>query len=360
MKNNKLLTGVIAFLGMALFSFSFGQKLEDGIYAKFTTNRGDFLVKLFADEVPMTVANFVGLAEGDLVILDKKFNKPFYNGMKFHRVISVANGDQSDFMIQGGDPEGTGAGGPGYKFYDEIVPALKHSKPGILSMANSGPNTNGSQFFITIVPTPWLDGKHTVFGEVISGQEVVNSTLANDVIEKLEIIREGKAYSSKKWIASEKFKEGYNEQKKGEDAEVARIEKMASMSKEEYKKYSYEQAVKLYPEAKQTASGLSYVILNEGTGEKIQTGKKIKVDYTGKFLNGKVFDSSIPRGMPLEFVYKQTPMIPGFEEGLSMLGKGGKAILIIPYYDAYGAMGRPGAIPPYSDLIFEIEVKDIQ
>ncbi len=359
MRNLKLVVGLLFTLTLS-FNLSAQKMNEDGIYAKFTTNRGEITVKLYADEVPMTVANFVGLAEGNFKILDKTFDKPFYDGLKFHRVISVANGDQNDFMIQGGDPEGTGMGGPGYNFYDEIVSTLKHDKPGYLSMANSGPSTNGSQFFITIVPTPWLDGKHTIFGKVVLGQPVVNGTLVNDVMQKVEIIRVGDKYSKKNWDATTKFNEKYLALKKVEDEEVARLEKIAQMSKDEYKKYSYEQVLKLYPDAKQKESGLSYVILNEGTDAKIKAGDKLKVHYTGKLLNGTVFDSSIPRNAPLEFTYKQQSMIAGFEEGLAMLGKGGKAIIIIPYFDAYGAMGRPGVIPAYSDLIFELEVVDVQ
>lgn len=360
MKKTNYSFGVILLLIMTMSSFTFGQEMPDGIYAKFITNRGDVLVKLYTEEAPMTVANFVGLAEGNFVMGDKKFNKPFYDGLKFHRVISKANGDANDFMVQGGDPEGTGGGGPGYSFPDEIVDGLKHDTPGYLSMANSGPSTNGSQFFITIVPTPWLDGKHTIFGKVVDGQDVVNSMLTNDTIQKLEITRIGKKYSKEKWDATKKFDEVYAHFKKIEEAEIARLEKVGAMSKDDYKKYSYEQALKLYPKAKQTESGLSYFIMNEGSGAKVQAGNQIKVHYTGKFLDGKVFDSSIPRGVPMEFTYKTQSMIPGFEEGIALLGKGGKAVIVIPYYDAYGPMGRPGAIPAYADLIFEIEIVDIQ
>lgn len=344
------------------FSFSFGQNdnLSEGIYAKFTTTKGEILLKFYADEAPMTVANFVGLAEGNFEILGHTFDKPYYDGLKFHRVISVANGDQSDFMIQGGDPQGTGMGGPGYTFFDEFVAHLKHDAPGYLSMANSGPKTNGSQFFITIVPTPWLDGKHTIFGKVINGQDIVNSTLQNDVMEKVEIIRVGDKYSKANWNATAKFKEVYEQQKKIEEEETARLEKLAAMSKDDYKKYSYEQAKTLFPKAKQTDSGLSYVILEKGKGDKVEPGKNLKVHYTGKLIDGTVFDSSIPRGVPLEFVYKQQSMIAGFEEGLAMLNKGGKMVIVIPYFDAYGPMGRPGVIPAYADLVFELEVVDVQ
>lgn len=164
---------------------------NEGLFAEFKTNRGTILIKLAMDNAPMTVGNFVALAEGTMPNKAKEIGVPFYDGLKFHRVISIANGDGQNFMIQGGDPLGTGAGDPGYKFRDEFHPELKHDKPGVLSMANSGPGSNGSQFFVTHSPTPWLDGKHSVFGHVVEGMDIVNATLQNDVIEKLTIIRKG-------------------------------------------------------------------------------------------------------------------------------------------------------------------------
>jgi peptidyl-prolyl cis-trans isomerase A (cyclophilin A) len=181
------------------------MKLEDGMYAKITTNKGEIMLQLEFEKAPITVANFVGLAEGKIQNDSKPLGTPFYDGIIFHRVISKANGDGQDFMVQTGDPLGKGIGGPGYKFQDEFVPELKHDKPGVLSMANSGPYTNGSQIFITIVPTPLLDGKHTIFGHVISGQDIVDSTLGGDVMKKVEIIREGKA--AKEFDAGAIFKE---------------------------------------------------------------------------------------------------------------------------------------------------------
>ncbi|MDR0552455.1 MAG: peptidylprolyl isomerase [Spirochaetaceae bacterium] len=179
----------------ALFVFAACKKekavadsLGDGLFAKFNTTKGEVVVQLEYKKTPLTVTNFVALAEGKMNAAN---GKPFYDGLKFHRVISKANGDDQDFMIQGGDPEGTGAGGPGYRFADEFDPSLRHSGPGILSMANAGPGTNGSQFFITIVPTPWLDGRHTVFGHVVQGQDVVNKTTQGDVINSITIIRNG-------------------------------------------------------------------------------------------------------------------------------------------------------------------------
>lgn len=329
------------------------QKLEKGMYAEFTTSKGVILIQLEFEKTPMTVANFVGLAEGKFTVEDSiKYTTPFYNGLKFHRVIA-------DFMVQGGDPDGNGSGGPKHRFYDEIDPTLKHIGPGILSMANSGPNTNGSQFFITHKETPWLDGKHTVFGHVISGQDVVNNIAQDDLITAVKIIRVGKI--AKKWNATEQFAAVYNELKKADEEAKAEMAKIAAMSQEEYSAFMLAEIQKMYPEAKQSASGLVYIIENEGTGAKPAEGSKCSVHYKGTFRKtGEKFDSSYDRNTPMDFQYKVQRMVPGFEEGIGMIAKGGKAKLIIPYYGAYGAQGRPGAIPPYSDLVFDIEMVNLE
>lgn len=346
----------------------FAQKVElpkdsdPGIYAAFVTTKGNIIVKLEADKTPMTVANFVGLAEGNLTLFDSiKITKPFYNGLKFHRVIK-------DFMIQGGDPQGNGMGGPGYKFFDETRPDLTHSGPGILSMANSGPATNGSQFFITHKETPWLNGKHTVFGHVVQGQDVVNKIEQNDVMTKVIIIRNGKAYKS--WNATENFKTAYakvqaeQEVKKAEQArldaiEKERIAKCAAMSEAEYRVYLLDEIRKKYPNAQQTESGLVYVIQTEGNGTKANKGDNVSTHYIGTFLNGTKFDSSRDRNQPLDFTHNIGQMIAGYDEAISILSKGGRGIFVIPYFKAYGAAGRPGGIPPYSDLVFDIELLNI-
>lgn len=160
------------------------SQLPEGLYAEMNTNKGTIILFLEHLKTPLTVANFVGLAEGKLPNRAFPPGDAYYNGLTFHRVIP-------DFMIQGGDPGGDGRGGPGYRFKDEFDRTLTHSGPGILSMANAGPGTNGSQFFITHVPTPWLDGKHTVFGKVVDGQTVVDAIQQGDRIETLTIIRNG-------------------------------------------------------------------------------------------------------------------------------------------------------------------------
>jgi FKBP-type peptidyl-prolyl cis-trans isomerase len=312
----------------------FLKKHPDGLYAKFETNKGDIYTVLEFKKTPMTVANFVGLAEGKIKNTAKGEGVPYYDGLKFHRVIP-------NFMIQGGCPLGTGTGDPGYKFPDEIDPSLKHDTSGILSMANAGPGTNGSQFFITHVKTPWLDGKHTVFGHVVEGQDVVNKIAQNDTIKHIEILRKGKDaehFDAPKVIETEKE----NVVKKAAEAEAKKQAEWKSKTE------------KLNTSAKATDSGLRYVVDKEGTGATPSATSQVTVHYTGYFTDGRVFDSSVQRGQPATFPLND--VIKGWIEGLQLMKEGAKYTFYIPYSLAYGEQGYPGAIPPKSDLIFEVEL----
>ena len=335
----------------SLFSFGQNTELSEGMYAEIQTSKGAILCQLEFEKTPMTVGNFVGLVEGDFSVDDAVISNPYYNKLKFHRVIK-------DFMIQGGCPLGNGTGDPGYKFYDEIVEGLTHSGPGILSMANSGPNTNGSQFFITHKATPWLDGKHTVFGHVVNGMDVVNKIEKDDAINRVTIIRKGAAADS--FNAMEAFHFIYDPLKESESKRAEELKFIAEISEDEYGKYMFKQVKKKYKKAKRTKSGLVYVRKKRGKRKpKMEEGMEVQLHYTGTFrADGKKFDSSLDRNQVLKFKYKTQKMIAGFEEGITLIGKGGEIKVIIPYYQAYGKAGRKGAIPPYSDLIFDIQLID--
>jgi peptidyl-prolyl cis-trans isomerase A (cyclophilin A) len=310
--------------------------MEHGIYAKFNTSKGAIVVKLTHDLTPGTVGNFVGLAEGQLENTVKPMGTPYYDGLKFHRVIP-------DFMIQGGCPQGIGSGGPGYSFDDEFHPSLKHDKPGVLSMANSGPASNGSQFFITHVPTNWLDNKHTVFGHVIEGQDVVDAVAQGDLIETIEIIREGD--EAKKWNAIEAF----------------RVFEGARAKKEAEARAAAEEAMeKLAAGFDKTASGLRYKMIQKGSGKKAENGKTVSVHYSGSLENGKVFDSSYSRKKPIEFPLGMGNVIEGWDEGIALLQVGDKARFVIPSHLGYGSRGAGGVIPPNATLIFDVELMDVK
>jgi len=306
--------------------------MQEGIYARFTTSKGQILVQLTHDKTPGTVGNFVALAEGDLENSAKPQGTPYYDGLKFHRVIA-------DFMIQGGCPLGTGTGDPGYKFDDEFVSELKHDGPGVLSMANAGPGTNGSQFFITHTATPWLDGKHTVFGKVVEGQDVVDAIAQDDVIETLAIERVGDA--AQNWNAVEAFRVFENARAKRE---------------EEAKKVAQEALDKLAAGFDQTDSGLRYKIIQKGSGAQAEKGKSVSVHYEGSLDNGQVFDSSYRRKDPITFTLGIGQVIQGWDEGIALLKEGDKARFVIPSYLGYGERGAGGVIPPNATLVFDVEL----
>jgi peptidylprolyl isomerase len=311
-------------------------KLDKGLYANIETNKGDIILQLELEKTPVTVANFVSLAEGNNPKAAENFSgKKYYDGLIFHRVIK-------DFMIQGGDPTGTGSGGPGYQFIDEFT-ELKHSGPGILSMANSGPETNGSQFFITHKETTWLDGKHTVFGKVVKGQAVVDSIVQNDTILKVSIIRKGS--DAKRFNAPKVFSNYFREKI---IAERERKEKHAKELK------------KLAQGMEQTDSGLYYKIIHDGSGDYPTKGKNVSVHYKGMLPDGTVFDSSYQRNEPIVFPLGMGRVIKGWDEGIALLKKGSSAKLVIPSELAYGSRGAGGVIPPDTTLIFEVELVDFR
>lgn len=317
----------------------FLDQQPDGMYAKFETSKGDIYTVLEFKKTPMTVGNFVGLAEGQIKNKSKSEGQHYYDGLKFHRVIP-------NFMIQGGCPLGTGTGDPGYKFADEFDASLKHAGPGILSMANAGPGTNGSQFFITHVETPWLDNKHTVFGHVVKGQDVVDKIVGSDMLNKLIILRKGaeaEAFDAAKTFEFEKANVGSKAAAKSKEEDAAMAVANAA-------------ALKKFENAKTTASGLKYIIEKEGTGESPKSTDTVSVYYRGTFTDGKEFDGNIGQ-KPISFGLNQ--VIAGWTEGLQLMKPNGKAVFYIPFSLAYGAEGYPGVIPPKSDLIFEVELTKV-
>jgi cyclophilin family peptidyl-prolyl cis-trans isomerase len=340
---------LIALLGLLIYSCSSQYPdLENGLYAEFQTSEGDFVTELHFEKVPMTVGNFVALAEGNHPGVDEKYQgKKFYDSIVFHRIID-------GFMIQGGDPNGTGQGGPGYKFADEIDTTLTHKK-GVLSMANAGPNTNGSQFFITLVPTPHLNGRHTVFGELVVGEAVVDSIgkvetqkpgdrpVEDVVIETINILRKGS--DAKNFDAVKAYQEGVKQAE--EEAVAAAKERQAK----------FEEASEGFEE---TESGLRYTITKENpNGTAPEAGDMVKVHYTGYLLDGTKFDSSYDRNKPLEFAVGTGRVIPGWDEGIMLLKTGEKAELVIPSELAYGARAN-GPIPANSILKFEVELVEVK
>ncbi len=322
------------------------EGLKDGLYANLQTSKGNMIVKFEDKKSPVTVANFVGLAEGKIDNKAKAKGVPFYDGTIFHRVIK-------DFMIQGGDPQGTGMGDPGYKFDDEKND-LKHTGKGILSMANSGPNSNGSQFFITEVATPWLDGRHTIFGEVVKGENVIDDIAAVEkgaqdkpktdvVLEKVSIFSKGDEY--KNYDAAKIFTEGKAKiQEKNKEVEA---KKQAEAEK---------QLEGLKAGMTATPSGLYYKITKTTDGKAPKSGDKVAVHYAGKLPNGTEFDSSYKRNEPIEIAINQGMVIKGWDEGIMLLKEGEKATLLIPPALAYGERGAGGVIPPNAWLIFDVEL----
>jgi peptidylprolyl isomerase len=301
------------------------------LLAHIHTNRGTITAELFYDKVPMTVGNFVGLAQGNLANHAVKKGVPYYDGLKFHRVID-------NFMIQGGDPQGSGSGGPGYKFADEFHPDLRHDGPGILSMANAGPGTNGSQFFITHTETSWLDGKHTVFGKVVMGMEIVNAIRQGDRIERMEIEAKEAAAAFDAVAAFESGQEAAK--REAQEAAAAADKALAD----------------LVAGFERTDSGLYYRMDTVGSGPCPSKGQNVKVHYTGMLTDGSIFDSSVQRGTPIAIAIGVGQVIEGWDEGIMLLNEGSKARFVIPSHLGYGSRGAGGVIPPNATLIFDVEL----
>ena len=329
----------------------FYNGLQDGVYAKMETSKGELIIQFFDQDAPVTVANFVGLAQGTIENKAKAKGVPYYDGIVFHRVIK-------NFMIQGGDPQGTGMGDPGYKFDDEKND-LKHEGKGYLSMANSGPNTNGSQFFITEVPTPWLDGRHTIFGKVIKGDDVIDAianaeTGAQDrpkeeiKIVKVTVFTKGDAYE--KYDAAKIFNEGKSKIQENNKAYNAKLEAEAAKKLEDLK-----------AGMTATPSGLLYKITKSNPeGKAPKTGDIVSVHYAGKLTNGQEFDNSFKRGEPIEIPIGVGQVIKGWDEGIQLLKEGESATLLIPSELGYGARGAGGVIPPNAWLIFDVELVKVK
>jgi len=297
----------------------------EGVFARIATVKGDILVQLEYKKTPITVASFVGLAEGSLN--GSSPSKPFFDGLTFHRV-------EPGFVIQGGDPNGNGSGGPGYSFPNEYDASLNHDSAGILSMANAGPDTNGSQFFITLAPASFLNGGYTVWGHVVKGQDVVGKIQPKDAITKVTIYRQGK--DAQAFVVT---KESFDKLR----ADFGKKQE-ALLAKES-------------EGAKTTASGLRSVVLKEGTGRKPKTGQTITAYYEGKLVNGYVFDSSYARKQPIQFAVGTGRVIPGWDEALLDMKVGEKRKLIIPPELGYGPRGNPqGKIPGNAWLVFTVEL----
>ena len=304
---------------------------KDGLFAVLTTEKGTIILDLFYDKTPMTVSNFVGLAEGSL---DVTGGKPFYDGLKFHRVIN-------EFMIQGGDPKGNGTGGPGYQFPDEFVEGLEFNEKGKLAMANAGPGTNGSQFFITHVPTEWLNNKHTIFGEVVEGQDIVDAVEQGDTIQSIKIIRQGS--DAEQFVVTQ-------------DSFDSMVEECIKKEEERVRK----ELAGVIEGCEKTDNGIYYKILKEGSGEVCGERQSVGVEYKGYLTDGTVFDASkgmSPHGHdPLYFVTGAGQMIPGFDLMVQDMKKGEIRKIVLPPEMAYGPQGYPGVIPPNSYICFDVEL----
>jgi cyclophilin family peptidyl-prolyl cis-trans isomerase len=314
------------------------SELAEGLYAELITSKGTILAVLEFEKAPLTVTNFVGLAEGTIASIGN--GRPYYDGLTFHRVVN-------DFMIQNGDPSRTGTGGPGYTFPDEFHPDLRHSGPGILSMANAGSNRNGSQFIITHAETPWLDDEHNVFGHVVRGQEVVDDIVKGDFIKTVTIVRIGNAARA--------FSADQDAFDRLRNIAVERIETERQAKRVKDLKVIEEK----WPDAVEVQPGFRYIVLDKGSGrKKPKYGNKALVHYTVGFVDGTIIESSLVTGNPIEVEIGR--VIEGWNSALQEMKKGERRLVIVPPELGYGEAGVPDSIPPNSFLVFEIQLIDFQ
>jgi peptidylprolyl isomerase len=309
----------------------------DGLYALFETSRGNILASLDLQRCPMTVTAFIGLAEGTIKAAERPGR--FYDGLVFHRVVSKAAGAEYDFMIQGGDPAGDGSGGPGFSFADELDPALNFDAAGRLAMANGGPDSNGSQFFITLAPAPWLDQRHTIFGQVMKGQDNAAGILPGDKITKLTILRKG--------MAAEAFQ-----------ADPAAFDLSQKAAADVYAKKIADAVAKALPGAQKAPDGALFVIDRPGSGAAPLAGQTVTMNYSGSFLSGRTVDAS-PEGQPVSVKVGTGRLIAGWDQALMDMKTGEKRRVLLPPELAFGANGISGMIPPGSWLLLDIELVSV-
>ena len=370
---------LVLVISIALFGCKSSKyaDLGDGIFADIQTTKGNIVIQLEYQKTPVTVANFISLAEGENKFVSEEYkDKKYFDGLTFHRIMK-------DFMIQGGDPLASGMGGPGYKIIDEFNDSLIHDRKGLISMANPGPpNTNGSQFFITHAETPWLDGRHTIFGEVVIGLDIVDSIAVTPVaaknkptvdviMNKVEIIRNGsdaKNFDAVAVITGFFAKEG-ERLAALEKEKAAKIEALAKVKEAYVADLAGQKA-----NAKTLPSGLKILSLIKGDGEKPKIGSQVPVKYAGFLEDGSLFDSNYEEVARLYNVYDErkkqgggynpipmgyspdAPLFAGFREALLTMNVGDKIRAFLPSHLGLGEQGSPGVIPPNADLVFDIEI----
>jgi len=337
-----------AIFAVGFTSVSAQENLAAGLYARMDTSRGTIVLQLDFKRAPLAVINFAGLAEGKLGTT-RGTGTHFYDGLVFHRVVREPN----PFVIQGGDPYGTdparaGSGGPGYTWPDEIVPGLNHDSAGVLSMANSGPDTNGSQFFITLAPAPFLDGHYTVFGRVVSGMEVVNSIVKGDAINKVTIVRVGSEAQQ------------FRDDQAAFVAAKARVLTARQQASQKAREQNLAEIDQKWPNAEVGTDDIRYIVEKQGAGPKPTTGEVVTMDYSARLIDGTEFDNSTKHG-PVVFPVNSGAMkLPGWDKMAQDMRPGEKRLVILPPQMAFGTAGIPGVIPPNSVVVLDLTLVSVK